>query len=238
MNYAVILAGGTGSRIKMTNLPKQFIEFNKKPVIIYTLENILKSNLFDKVIIAIKEDFKDLLFDKMSEFISDSDLKNIIVCDGGIERIDSLNNSLLTISNAFKVEENDVVLIHDAARPFVTKKILEDSVITARRYKACVTAVPAVDTMLHSYDGNVVNDIPARKELFNGQAPDTFEIKTLLRLIDNLTFEQKRVLTGTSQICTMNNFPIYMVQGDPLNFKITTDFDVLIAEKIVEQGGN
>ena len=109
-----------------------------------------------------------------------------------------------------------------------------DSIDAAGTYGACVCGLPAVDTMLYSEDGKVVTTIPERSKLFNGQAPDSFSLPRFLEMQANLTEEQREVITGTSQICTMNNQPIYIIEGDPLNFKLTTDGDLLIFKSIID----
>ena len=129
---------------------------------------------------------------------------------------------------------DDVIVIHDAVRPLVTEKILNDSIDAAAAYGACVCGVPAVDTMLYSEDGKVVTDIPERSKLYNGQAPDSFSLPRFLEMQNNLTEEQKKMITGTSQICTMNHQPIYIIDGDPLNFKLTTDGDLRIFKSMIE----
>jgi 2-C-methyl-D-erythritol 4-phosphate cytidylyltransferase len=115
----------------------------------------------------------------------------------------------------------------------VTKQILSDSIDAAAKYGACVAAVPASDTMLHSVSGEVVDDIPVRSEIFHGQAPDSFNLKHFLDMQAALTSEQREAITGTSQICTMNNQPIHMIKGDTINFKITTDSDLAVVRSIL-----
>ena len=80
----------------------------------------------------------------------------------------------------------------------------------------------------------VVTDIPERSKLYNGQAPDSFSLPRFLEMQNNLTEEQKKMITGTSQICTMNHQPIYIIDGDPLNFKLTTDGDLRIFKSMIE----
>ena len=204
MIYGAMLAGGVGSRMKSAVIPKQFLEVDGKPIIIYTLQNMLKVDRFDYIYIATHKDY--LAYMKVTD---------AILKDEG-------------------VHEDDVIVIHDAVRPLVTEKILNDSIDAAGTYGACVCGLPAVDTMLYSEDGKVVTTIPERSKLFNGQAPDSFSLPRFLEMQANLTEEQREVITGTSQICTMNNQPIYIIEGDPLNFKLTTDGDLLIFKSIID----
>ena len=231
MIYGAMLAGGSGTRVKSSDVPKQFIEIGGDPVIIHTLKNMLKVPRFDRVYIACREDFKDYLKEKVAENISQPERVRII--SGGKERMDSIRCVTDAISADNGIHEEDVIVIHDAVRPFVTEKILNDSIDAAAKYGACVCGLPCADTILHSFKGDIVDDIPARSELFCGQAPDSFRLAHFIRMQENLTPEQKAVITGTSQICTMNGQPIHIIEGDAINFKITTDSDLLMVRTLL-----
>ena len=97
-----------------------------------------------------------------------------------------------------------------------------------------VAALPASDTIIHSVNGTEVSEIPNRSIVYHGQAPDSFNLKLFLDMQAALSEEQKAVITGTSQICTLNGVVLHMVEGDSINFKITTDSDLLIAENMIK----
>ena len=101
-----------------------------------------------------------------------------------------------------------------------------------------MAAVPASDTMLMSNNGDYVDDIPKRSALFKGQAPDSFNLQKFIELESALSEEQKLIITGTSQVCTLNNYPIKMIPGDEINFKITTDGDLVIAKSLILSKGD
>lgn len=230
MNYGAILAGGTGSRINILNYPKQFYTIKGKPVIIYTIEKMFFSNMIDIVYVAVNKEYLEETKELLKKYnLSDK----VVLISGGKTRLDTIDNVINEIVRTKEVSEDDIILIHDAVRPFVTNKIINDSIETARKYGACVATIPAVDTIVASKEKKIVDYIPNRNELFCGQSPDTFNLREFIKMEQNLTLEQKRLVTGTSQICTFNNKKIYMVEGDPINFKITTDLDLLLAEKIV-----
>ena len=232
MIYGAMLAGGVGSRMKSAVIPKQFLEVDGKPIIIYTLQNMLKVDRFDYIYIATHKDYLAYMKEMVQKYTDKPEKVRII--EGGKERMDSIHNVTDAILKDEGVHEDDVIVIHDAVRPLVTEKILNDSIDAAGTYGACVCGLPAVDTMLYSEDGKVVTTIPERSKLFNGQAPDSFSLPRFLEMQANLTEEQREVITGTSQICTMNNQPIYIIEGDPLNFKLTTDGDLLIFKSIID----
>lgn len=226
-----MLAGGSGTRIKSSVIPKQFIEINSQPIIIHTLKNMLKLNRFDFIYIACREDYIDYLQKQVEDNIADSHKVKII--KGGKERMDTIRNVTTAIENDNGISEDDVIVIHDAVRPFVTQKILNDSIEYATKFGACVCGLPCADTILHSINGDIVDDIPLRSELYSGQAPDSFNLKRFIEMENALTEEQKLKITGTSQICTMNHQPIYIIEGDALNFKITTDSDLELARRLL-----
>ena len=233
MIYGAILAGGVGSRVKSANIPKQFIELVGKPVIAYTIENMLKVPRFDAIYIAVHKEWMIYMEQLISDTFSQSEAAKIYLTEGGKERLDSIRNVTDAICRKHPVGEDDVIVIHDAARPFVTEKILNDSIDSAAAYGAVVAALPASDTILHSLDGAEVSEIPKRSIVYHGQAPDSFNLKKFLDMQATLSDEQKAVITGTSQICTLNGVTLHMVEGDSINFKITTDSDLLIAENII-----
>ena len=232
MNYGVILAGGTGSRMKSLDIPKQYYKINGIPIIIYTLNAFIESNCFDYIYLAISEDYKEFMNSMLEKYIDEINMSKITLVNGGTERIDSIHNVIQAI-DVEKINDDDIIIIHDAVRPFVTKKIILDNIQGAKEYGATVTSVPVNDTILLSKNGDYVDSIPIRKTLFNGQSPDSFNLKTFIELENKLTEEQKSIITGTSQVCTLNNHPIKMIEGYTINFKITTDADLELAEHII-----
>ncbi len=233
MIYGALLAGGSGTRIKSSNIPKQFIVINEKPIIIYTIEHMFAVKRFDCIYIAVHKDFYDYMQEMVDNHIPEKEKVRIIL--GGKERMDTIHNVMDAIQTENGIHKEDVIVIHDSVRPFVTEKILNDSIDAAMKYGAVVTALPASDTIIHSLDQQVVSDIPDRSIVFHGQAPDSFNLKLFIEMEENLTEEQKKMITGTSQVCTFNNKQLHMIEGDAINFKITTDSDLVIVRSILEK---
>ena len=181
MNYAVILAGGTGSRMKSINVPKQYFEINGIPILIYTLKTFVKINCFDYIYIAIDDYYTEHVNSLLKKHFDEDIISKITLVNGGNERIDSIHNVIKSIE-VNELNENDIIVIHDGVRPFVTEKIILDNIEGAKKYGATVTSVPVNDTILLSTDGDYVDRIPIRKTLFNGQSPDSFNLKTFIEL--------------------------------------------------------
>ena len=227
MNYAAILAGGVGSRMNAA-LPKQFLSVGDVPIIIRTMRRLNDFALFDQIIVAIHPEWKNYLEKQMEDFGLDG--RKFELIDGGSERLDTIHNVLAFIEQNKGVGEDDRILIHDAVRPFLSRRVVEDSLEALDRHEAVVAALAVVDTMLWVENGSTVSDMPARSKLFHGQAPDSFRLSTLCRAFFALTEEERRIITGTAQICMLKGIPIATVPGDPMNIKITNPFDMKLAE--------
>ena len=231
MIYGVVLAGGTGTRMKNGPMPKQFIELGGVPTIILTIKRMLLVERFDILIVAIHQSWVDFLNELIERYIDDD---RIVVIPGGTERLDSIANS---VAEAAKrgVEHEDVIVLHDAVRPFVPVKVLEDSIDGALAHDAVVAAVPAVDTMLWIEEGTVVSDMPDRSKLYHGQAPDSFRLEVLKHSLETLTDDDRKIITGTAQICMLKGIEIHTIQGDRNNIKLTTPEDLITAEGLLKE---
>lgn len=230
-NYAVILAGGTGKRMGNVGLPKQFLEVCGVPIIILTLKNIINSNLFTKIYVTIHPDWRVYLEELITNYKLPMNILKIV--DGGKERNDSIENSLDAIKND-DVSNDDIVVIHDAVRPFITNKLLNDAVSETEKYGATVAVTPVKDTMIIS-ENNVAISMPDRTKLYHGQAPDSFKFSIIYNALKSLSVLERTQITGTAQICAKKNIPVHTYQGDEKNIKITTVMDLFLAKAIFKE---
>ena len=228
---AVILAGGTGKRMGNVKLPKQFLEICGIPVIVLTVKNILSYGLFDKVMIVIHPEWKNYLMELLANYAID--ISCISFVDGGQERIQSIENGLDSLKEAGAGDE-DIVVIHDAVRPFASKTLFANAIVETQKYGATVAIVPAKDTMIVSENGIAV-DMPDRTKLFHGQAPDSFKFKILHDALKSLSPEEMATITGTAQICQKKGITIHTFLGEENNIKITTIEDMFLAKAIYEE---
>ncbi|MGN1153868.1 MAG: 2-C-methyl-D-erythritol 4-phosphate cytidylyltransferase [Candidatus Gastranaerophilaceae bacterium] len=228
-----ILAGGTGVRMDKHNIPKQFIDLCGKPVIIHTIERMLAVKAFEYIYIAIHPNYKEYLQQILKTFNLANNSK-IIIIDGGKERIDSVQN---VVNAAYELNhnENDIIVLHDAVRPFTSVKVFENCINAAKEYGATIATIPAVDTMLVSQDGEFLDDVPNRKTILHGQAPDGFQLGILKKAIEELTPQERSYITGTAQICCVKGYKVKVIKGDVKNMKITVEQDLILAEKIYLQ---
>jgi 2-C-methyl-D-erythritol 4-phosphate cytidylyltransferase len=228
---AVILAGGTGKRMGNVKLPKQFLEICGIPVIVLTVRNFLSYDLFDKIVVVIHPEWKTYLMELLSNYSINT--SQITFVDGGQERIESIENGMDYLKSS-DAEDNDIVVIHDAVRPFASKALFVNAIAETQKYGATVAIVPAKDTMIVSENG-IATDMPDRSKLFHGQAPDSFKFKVLYDAIKSLSSEEKNTITGTAQICQKKGIVIHTFLGEENNIKITTIEDMFLAKAIFEE---
>ncbi len=236
MIFGAIVAGGIGSRMKNHDFPKQFLPLGPsgKPIIIHTLEKFLLCERLDFIYLGVHRDWIDYTEEILDKYGIKSD--KIFIVEGGEDR----NLTILNIINSIEKNhgENDehIIVTHDAVRPFLTVKMIEDNIAAAIECGGCDTVVSAVDTIIESKDANFISSIPNRSYMYQGQTPQSFNMSKLKRLYNELTDEEKSVLTDACKIFLFRHEPIKLVNGDTFNIKITTPSDYKIASAIV--GGN
>lgn len=229
-----ILAGGLGTRMAGGGLPKQFLKIGGKPVIIRTLQRFLDNALIDHVIIAMNESWIDYCRDMLAEYGLDGERVEII--QGGETRFDSL----LCLANACMCVaaqhgDEDVLMInHDCARPFVSDRILRDNIEMVQEYDMVTTSVPTIDTVLISKDGKLSDCVPDRPTVFLDQGPQTIRVPHFLRLVETLTDEEKAVYMEAGRLYIDKGYRVGIVQGERENFKLTTPFDLTLAEMMLK----
>lgn len=236
MIFAAILAGGIGSRMGGTDTPKQFLDLGDKPVIIHTIEKFVINSKIDKIIVLTPQNFINHTNHLIDEHIGEN--KDIIVIEGGLTRNDTIMNSIEFIEDNFGIDDDSIIVTHDSVRPFVTHRIIEDNIDAAKRYGACDTVIPATDTIVESINGTTVESIPVRDYYYQGQTPQSFNVKKLFSLINSLSEEESNILTDACKIFTLKDEDVYLVDGEVTNIKITYPYDLKLANTILEDSND
>lgn len=231
--YAAILAGGSGSRMGNPDKPKQFWEMGDRPVIAHTVEKFCLVGEFEKVIVLSPESWIHQTRDILSRFMPQFTDK-VVVIAGGAERNDTIMNAIAYIENEHGLAEDDIIVTHDAVRPFVSYRIIQDNIEAARKYGACDTVIPATDTIVQSVDGDVITAIPKRSEYYQGQTPQSFNALRLKALFEELAEEEKSILTDACKILVLKGESVALVRGDVSNMKLTYTNDMRIARAMME----
>lgn len=231
MIYSAILAGGSGSRMNISTMPKQFLPLGDKPIIIHTLEKFMMCNRFDAIFIGVHSNWLSHMTDLLEKYNINS--TNIFIVAGGSDRNDTIFNIIDEIENKFGINDNDIIVTHDAVRPFVTLRILNDNIDSALEYGACDTVICATDTIVCSQNSKTITEIPNRQFMYQGQTPQSFNIAKLKELYASLTTNEKEILTDACKIFVLKGLDVHLVDGEISNIKITTVPDYKIAQVLV-----
>ncbi len=217
----IVLAAGKGSRMHLET-PKQFLIIDGKPLLYYSLKAFEESSVNDIVVVTNEEYVEFCLRDIIEKYHITKVRK---VVPGGSERYWSVWKGLEACS------ETDYVLIHDAARPCLTAKMIHDSVLKVMECGACTVGVPVKDTIKVVSEKGEGIDTPSRERLWQVQTPQSFLYDDLVAAYEKMKCSGDRDITDDTMI--MERYlkkKTYMVMGDYCNIKVTTPEDLLVAE--------
>ena len=232
MIYGAVLAGGVGKRMGNAEKPKQFLTIGGKPIIAHTVEKFAICDEFEKVIVLTPKKWIEHTRNILGKYLPD--MSRIIIAVGGDTRNETLMNAIGVIEEEGNLDDDTIVVTHDAVRPFVTYRIIKDNIEAAGRVGACDTAFPATDPIVRSENGTLIAEIPDRSQLFQGQTPQSFRAKKLRDLYRSLTDDEKDILTDAAKIFVMKGEDVEIVRGESFNIKITYPYDIKVAETILK----
>lgn len=235
MVYAEILAGGKGKRMGNTEMPKQFLMLGSKPIIIHTIEQFVINKKVDRIIVCVPKDWMGHTKDILEKYLLN---EKIEIVKGGSTRNETIMNGCKYIKEKYGIKKDDIIITHDAVRPFITAQIIDDNIKGINGYDAVDTVIPSTDTIVESKNGEYITDIPDRKYMYQGQTPQTFKIKKLMEVYESLTKEEKEILTDACKIFSIKNKKVKIVKGAPTNMKITDIFDLKLANSILTERGD
>ena len=232
--FALILAGGKGTRMGNVEKPKQFMEVGGKPIIIHTIEKFALYDAFDAVIVLSPKQWINHTADLVRKYIPNHE--KIVVIEGGAARNETVMNGIRYIEDQFGLDDETVIVTHDSVRPFLSHRIIQENIEAGRKYDACDTVVAAVDTIVQSEEGTIISEIPDRSKMYQGQTPQTFKAKKLKELYEGLSEEEKDILTDACKIMVLKGVDVHLIEGEVSNIKITYPHDLKVAEIML--GGN
>ncbi len=221
---AVIPAAGKGKRIG-SEIPKQFIRFKGKELIVYTLEVFQRCPLIDEIVVSVSKDYLKLI-NRIKKEYRLTKLKNIV--EGGKERQDSVFNAISSLS----LKKVDLVAVHDAARPLLSEAVLINAIKMAKKKGNAVVCLSAKDTLLKgkkTVEGHV-----DRSDFFYVQTPQIFRFSDLWYALEHAK-SQKFYGTDESMLMKRAGFRINIAEGSSLNFKVTTPDDLVIFKSLVKK---
>lgn len=227
MNIALIIAGGSGRRMNQ-DIPKQFLNVNDKPVIIYTLEAFQRHPNIDKIEVVCLDGWQEILRAYCKQF-GITKLANVV--EGGENGQSSIRNGLWDLKEMY--DENDLVLIHDAIRPMVSEEIISDAIRVCKKYGNSISVIPCAEAMLKTEDGvSSLEQIP-RDNLKRTQTPQTFVLKDIVAAHEEAL---EKGITNSVASCTLYielGKKLYFSAGSEKNIKLTTPDDIDIFKSLL-----
>ena len=222
----VIPAAGSGSRMG-SHQPKQFLEINGKPIVVYTIQVFNSLPEVDSIVLVVRYDSIDF-FKRMTMSLDISKTCHVIA--GGNERQDSVWNGLQVLKN----QNIDIVVVHDAVRPFVTHEIVRAVISTAADEGASIAAVRSKDTVKISNGTRLVQSTPEREHVWITQTPQAFQFSLLYQSYERACAE-KFYGTDDASLVEHAGFRVKIVESFYDNIKITTPEDLELASLIAHR---
>lgn len=236
MAIGIVLAAGSGSRMN-SKVAKQFLMLRGKEVLYYSLKTFQENdNISDIIIVSRTEDMEYCKHNIVDKYGFDKVRK---ICPGGRERYNSVYNGLCAVAEQTDDKGKEIVLIHDGARPFVTHRMINESISNAGSGNGCTVGVPVKDTIkiVRETEGELFgSETPDRDTLYQIQTPQTFRYELIREGYERMLQDIKHNITDDTMVVERYmGTACKIVRGSYENIKITTSEDLIIAEKIVEK---
>ncbi len=232
MNIPVIFAGGSGTRMNTKTRPKQFLDLNGKPIIIYTIELFDNHPDVDAIVVVCLESWIPFLQKMLKKFEIN---KVVRIVSGGMSSQDSIYKGLCA-AEEYAQEQNDdnaIVMVHDGVRPLITEDTITDNIVKVKECGSCITCVPAIETVIVNREDGML-DIPKRSDCMMARAPQSFYLKDIIGAHRKSQTEGKTDFIDSCSMMSHYGYKLGMVQGPMENIKITTPTDYFVLRAMVE----
>ena len=228
MNIAVIFAGGSGLRMHTKSRPKQFLDLNGKPIIIYTLELFDNHPQIDAIVVACIKNWIPFLEKQLRKF---EITKVIKVVPGGETGQQSIYNALCAAENAGT--DDSIVLIHDGVRPLITEQTITDNINKVKQSGSCITCIPATETLVvRQTDGSL--EIPSRADSLIARAPQSFFLKDIIAAHRLALAEGRNDFIDSCTMMSQYGYKLGTIIGPMENIKITTPTDFFVLRAMMK----
>lgn len=224
MNIALILASGSGTRMVGLDTPKQFCLVNDKPLFLYSVEAFEKNLSIDAIVIVTQTNFVN----KVQSICDENALFKVrLVTDGGNSRQESVYKGLKAIEDF--AQDEDIILIHDAARPLVSQAIIDNNIKGCEEFGAVQTAIKTNDTIVKADDEK--SEVLDRSNLYQVQTPQTFQYSIIKKAHQKAKREGIKNASDDAQLVG----DVRIVNGESTNFKITTIQDLKLLKAMLKK---
>lgn len=229
----IVLAGGKGSRMQ-SEVPKQYMLLDGKPLLYYSLQAFEESDV-ERVVLVTAEGEEDYCRKELVERFGFTKVAAIVA--GGGERYASVWNGLHFLHS--EEDTPEYVLIHDGARPMVTAELINRVLAQTESYGACVAGMPVKDTIQMTDEHGVITLTPKRESLWIAQTPQAFEFLLVYEAYEQVMKEEQIQVTDDAMVVGLyRDVPIQMVRGSYTNIKVTTPEDLVFAELLLNKRKN
>ena len=229
MNIAVIFAGGSGLRMHTKSRPKQFLDLNGKPIIIYTLELFDNHPQIDAIVVSCIKEWIPFLEKMLRKFEINKVVK---IVSGGATGQDSIYNGLCA-AEAYAKDKAATVLIHDGVRPLITEKTITDNINKVAECGSCITCAPATETFIvKQEDGSL--EIPTRANSLIARAPQSFHLADILSAHRRAISEDRHDFIDSCTMMRHYGYKLGTIIGPMENIKITTPTDFFVFRAMVK----
>ncbi|MCD8245375.1 MAG: 2-C-methyl-D-erythritol 4-phosphate cytidylyltransferase [Parabacteroides sp.] len=218
----ILFAGGTGTRMKSTDIPKQFIKIDGEPIIIRTLKNFAIHKEVGRIIIVCLEAWIGYLEDLLEQYHLREKVFSVI--PGGRSGYESIHNGLLKVSET--AAEDDIVLVCDGVRPVVSGELISNCIMYTKKYKTAVPVVPSIDSVLYSEDGISCSRSMPRKAMYITQAPQGYLFRKLKWAHEEAERRGIKDPMSSSELLIELGDEIHLFIGERDNIKVTTPEDL------------
>ena len=230
-NIAVIFAGGAGNRMHTKSRPKQFLELNGKPIIIYTLELFDNHPDIDAIVVVCIEPWIDFLGKQLKKFEINKVVK---IVPGGQSGQESIYNGLCAAEDWCKESgAQSIVLIHDGVRPLIKEETITENIKCVNENGNCITCVPATETLVVKQQDDSL-EIPSRQDSLIARAPQSFLLDDIISVHRKAISEGKTDFIDSCTMMSHYGYKLHTIIGPMENIKITTPTDFFIFRAMVE----
>ena len=220
MNYAVIFAGGRGTRMNVGDKPKQFLEINGKPILCHTIDKFENNTLIDGIILVSNADF----LSETEKLVKTYGYKKVIrIVEGGVNPIDSQFNGLNALKGTAK--ENDIILMHDGVRPLIDEKTITECINVTRERGNAITVSPAIETIALIDESDSIVKTVDRNSCKIARAPQCVKYGILMQYHERSIKEGVHFFIDTASMMLYYGMPLNCVTGPAENIKVTTAID-------------
>jgi ribitol-5-phosphate 2-dehydrogenase (NADP+) / D-ribitol-5-phosphate cytidylyltransferase len=233
---AVILAGGTGQRVGLS-IPKQLLKIAGKAVIEHTLATFERAESIDDILVLMAPGFVP----DVEKIVAKAGFRKVSrIIEGGTTRNQTTERAIEVLGEGLAEGEDRNLLFHDAVRPLLSQRVIDDCVAALERYQAVDVAIPSADTIIvtrtHGEDGEFITEIPDRSRLRRGQTPQAFKLSTIRRAYRIAAGDPHFQATDDCSVVLkyLPDVPIHVVAGDEFNLKVTQPVDVFLADKLFQ----